>query len=171
MNFGERGAGVRRMNGDRGQGTVEAAVVIPILFLLILILLQPGIVLYDLLVMKNAVAEGCRLMATTDEVDVRQCEEFIAHRLSAIPQHDLFHAHGSSCYAIQIDGGADKGYVEIWVDNELKPLPLVGAALDALGVTNGRGNIMITEGMAAAVQPSWVTRGPLGGPADWVEDW
>ncbi len=48
---------------ERGQGTVEAAFVLPVLLGLVLFLLQPGIVLYDRVVMKSAAAEACRLLA------------------------------------------------------------------------------------------------------------
>ncbi|MBQ9069707.1 MAG: pilus assembly protein, partial [Eggerthellaceae bacterium] len=49
---------------DRGQATVEAAFAIPVLFVLLLMLVQPGIVLYDRIIMRHAAAEGCRLLAT-----------------------------------------------------------------------------------------------------------
>ena len=43
---------------------MEAAVLIPVLFTALLLLLQPGILLYDRMVMQGAAAEGCRLLAT-----------------------------------------------------------------------------------------------------------
>ena len=55
------------LHDERGQGSVEAAVVIPVLFLLLLMLLQPGIVLYDRIVMGSAAAEACRLLATSTD--------------------------------------------------------------------------------------------------------
>ena len=75
---------------EKGQGTVEAAVAIPVLFLLLLVLLQPGIVLYDRLVMGNAAAEGCRLLTTATSEMTGSCEAFIRHRLAAVPQHECF---------------------------------------------------------------------------------
>ncbi len=45
---------------EDGQATVEAAFALPVLFLLVLLLVQPGIVLYDRMVMASAAAEGCR---------------------------------------------------------------------------------------------------------------
>ena len=47
-----------------GQTTVEAAFGLPIVFLLVLLLAQPGIVLYDRMVMASAASEACRLLAT-----------------------------------------------------------------------------------------------------------
>ena len=40
-----------RARDARGQSTVEAAVALPVVFLLVLLLVQPGIVLYDRMVM------------------------------------------------------------------------------------------------------------------------
>ena len=88
---------MRAFYDNRGQGTVEAAVAIPVVFLLLLLLLQPGIVLYDRLVMGNAAAEGCRLLATSTGDMGGSCEAFIRHRLAAVPQHDCFHVHHGDC--------------------------------------------------------------------------
>ena len=43
---------------EGGQATVEAAVLIPVLFTVLLLLIQPGIILYDRMVMNYAAAEG-----------------------------------------------------------------------------------------------------------------
>ena len=88
------------MNDERGQGTVEAAIVLPVLFLLMMLLIQPGIVMYDRIVMGNAAAEACRLLATSGDSYgsmERSAEAFVRHRLAAVPQHDCFHVHGGSC--------------------------------------------------------------------------
>ena len=87
-----RGNRLRRSRGrvpcrtgrDEGQATVEAAVLIPALFTALLLLLQPGILLYDRMVMQGAAAEGCRLLATKTaalgDMD-GSCEAFVRHRL------------------------------------------------------------------------------------------
>ena len=85
-----------RARDARGQSTVEAAVALPVVFLLVLLLVQPGIVLYDRMVMAGAAAEGCRLLATSDG-DAATCEEYVRRRLGAIPPFDVFHVHDSGC--------------------------------------------------------------------------
>ena len=45
-----------RARDARGQSTAEAAVALPVVFLLVLLLVQPGIVLYDRMVMAGAAA-------------------------------------------------------------------------------------------------------------------
>lgn len=68
---------------------MEAAFALPVLMVLLLLLIQPGIVLYDRMVMQAAAAEGCRLLATsTDSLGAMDeaCEAFVRHRLGSVPQ-------------------------------------------------------------------------------------
>lgn len=165
-----------RILGNRGQGTVEAALIIPILFILMLLLLQPGIVLYDRLVMGNAAAEGCRLLATsTDALGSMQgsCEAFIRHRLASVPQHECFHAHDGGCsWVIELSGSESSSVVSVRIANELKPLPLFDAGLTLLGLTNAAGHLVIEESVALQTQPNWVGSSPAGSnPAAWVGAW
>ena len=48
-----------RRTCESGQATVEAAFLLPVLFVGLLLLMQPGILLYDRLVMQAAASEGC----------------------------------------------------------------------------------------------------------------
>ena len=160
----------------RGQGTVEAAGVIPVMFVLMLLLLQPGIVMYDRIVMGNAAAEACRLLATkTDAAGSMgaSCEAFVRHRLSAIPQHDCFHVHGAACtWKIRLTGNESSETVTAEIENELRPLPLFDAGAKLLGLTNGAGNIVIEESVTMPTQPAWASSAEGGlSPATWVGAW
>lgn len=163
------------IENERGQGTVEAAFVIPVLFLLMLMLLQPGIVLYDYIVMNDAAAETCRLLATVDGNSgegADSCNDFIRNRLAAIPQHDCFHVHGGDCsWFIQVEGGENSGVAYVVIENELKPLPLLDVTLQLLGVTNGSGNLEIGVSMSSTEQPGWVARSIEGSPSQWAGAW
>ena len=159
-----------------GQGTVEAAVAIPILFLLMLLLLQPAIVLYDRVVMGNAAAEACRLLATsTDALGSmgESSEAFVRHRLAAVPQHECFHAHEDGCsWDIELSGDESSEVVTVRIANELKPLPLFDAGSTFLGLTNGRGHLVIEESVSMPAQPDWVNSSPAGtDPASWIGAW
>lgn len=164
---------MRMKDDNRGQGTVEAAVVIPVLFLLMLMMLQPGIVFYDFLIMRSAAAEGARLMATSSAEDgMRSCEDFIRNRLSAVPQQDLFHVHRTGCsWQIDIQGDETTEAVEIGITNELSPLPFLDAPLRLLGATNAAGNLELRVTHAELNQPSWVAQSGAGSPQEWVEQW
>lgn len=156
-----------------GQGTVEAAFTIPIVFLLMLLLLQPGIVFYDYIVMQNAAAEGSRLAATTAASELStSCTEYVRHRLSAVPQQELFHVHDSVCtWEIEIIGGETAEYSEVRITNQLRPLPLFDVAFNLLGASNDSGNIEIHVKHTQRNQPEWVASSATGSPADWVEMW
>ena len=165
-----------KLKGECGQGTIEAAFTIPVLFLLMLLLLQPGIILYDHLVMGGAAAEGCRLLATsTDAVGSMHdsCEAFIRHRLAAVPQHDCFHVHGGGCsWDIEMTGDESSDVVTVSIANEVKPLPLFDAGLVLLGLANSNGNLVVKESATMPTQPSWVASSPAGSdPSSWIGAW
>lgn len=164
------------LRGRKGQGTVEAAVVIPVLFLLILMLIQPGILLYDHVVMGNAAAEACRLIATkTDALGSMDasCEAFVRHRLASIPQQDCFHVHGGGCsYDISFEGDESSENVTVRIRNELRPLPLFDAGAKLLGMTNSSGNLVIEKSVTMPTQPSWAAGSVEGlAPGSWVGAW
>lgn len=163
------------LRSELGQGTVEAAFVIPILFLMMLLLIQPGIVLYDCIVMNSAASEACRLLATTDGNDgegAASCTDFIRHRLSAIPQHKFFHVHEGGCtWDIHVEGGEDSGVATVRVKTEIRPLPLFDAGLGLLGMTNASGNLEIGVERASVEQPAWLHASASGSPSDWIGEW
>ena len=166
----------RRLQDDSGQATVEAAFVIPVLFILMLLLLQPGIVLYDRLVMGNAAAEACRLLATsTDSYGsaAASCEAFVRHRLAAVPPHDCFHVHHGNCsWEIELNGNESSGVVSVRIGNQLRPLPLFDTASKLLGLTNASGNLEIEEVVTMPTQPAWAASTEQGlSPKDWVGLW
>lgn len=164
------------LHSQKGQGTVEAAVAIPVVLLLLLMLIQPGIVLYDRLVMANAAAEGCRLLATATDSqgDMRQsCEAFVRHRLAAVPQHECFHVHEAGCsWNIELIGDETSQEVTVRITNELRPLPLFDAGSRLLGLTNAAGNLELREEVTMQVQPGWVASSKLGlSPSSWIGAW
>ena len=164
------------LKDEKGQATVEAAFVIPVLFVLMLLLLQPGIVLYDRLVMGNAAAEACRLLATsTDSYGsaAASSEAFVRHRLAAVPQHDCFHVHNGNCsWQIELSGNEASGTVSVRIGNELRPLPLFDAVAKLLGLTNASGNLVIEEVVTMPTQPAWAASTEQGlSPSAWVGAW
>ena len=166
----------QRWRFECGQSSVEAACAIPVLFTLLLLLLQPGIVMYDRVVMASAAAEGCRLLATATAAqgDMEEsCEAFIRHRLSAVPQHECFHVHEGGCsWDIQMIGGEGVSTATVRIGNEYRPLPLLDVAATLLGLTNERGNIEMSVETTLSTQPAWVTSAPMGlNPGSWPGTW
>lgn len=134
---------------NKAQGTVEAAVLMPVMLVLILLLVQPAIVLYDLIIMKSAAAEACRLIATTNS-DV---DEFIRRRLSAIPQTEVFHMHDAGCsYEIEWSG-ANSSETSVTIKNRVKALPLIDMTANVFG----SGEFEIVASSTLRVQPRWLS--------------
>ena len=158
----------------RGQATVEAVFAIPIIFVLLLLLIQPGIILYDRMVMRSAAAEGCRLLATRSlgaSLSDEQCKAIIKRQLSAIPPHDLFHMHNSGCsWDIGIEGSETSSEVGVSISNRLRLLPLFDAFGASLGIADGHGCLTIQVEERAPTQPLWVQGSRSGlNPSAWVE--
>lgn len=147
---------------------MEAAFALPVLLLVALMLLQPGIVLYDRMVMADAAAEGCRLLATAQGADA--AEDFVRRRLGAVPPHDLFHVHGGGCtWEVECSGDEGSAEVSVRIATQLKPVPLIDYGARALGLTNGQGNFEVEVRASAPTQPAWVQGSSLGlSPAAWV---
>lgn len=84
---------------ESGQAAVECAFLIPVVLLLLMLLIQPGIILYNHTVMKAAASEGCRLLATKNDASTDQSsyEDSIRRHLGSIPQQENFHVHQSGC--------------------------------------------------------------------------
>lgn len=158
-----------------GQATVEAAFLIPVLLIALLLLVQPGILLYDRMVMGAAAAEACRLLATKTDAagDMgASCEAFVRHRLGSVPPVACFHVHEGRCsWDVRLEGGEGSNAVRATIANEARPLPLIGAGAALLGIVNAEGNFSIEVTAEQEVQPGWTQSAPGGGPAGWVGAW
>lgn len=161
---------------ENGQSTVEAAVLVPMLFVSLLLLVQPGILLYDRVVMQGAAAEGCRLLATKTAAlgDMQpSCEAFIRHRLSAVPPSACFHVHDGGCtWNVKLAGDEGSKTVSVGLSTEVRPLPLFDVSGALLGMVNENGNFEISVSSEMPVQPDWVFDDGEGQhPAQWIGAW
>jgi len=157
-----------------GQASVEAAFLIPIVFLMLLLLIQPGIILYDRMVMQAAASEGCRLLATkTDAAGASEekYESYILRRLGSIPPQDNFHIHGSACsWDIELVGSENTAFVEVTIRNKVKPLPLLDSGAKLLGLLDESGLLTIEVSVSMPTQPYWVSESAQGlDPRSWVD--
>lgn len=167
---------IKKIRGTRGQATVEAALLIPVVFLLLLLLIQPGIILYDRMVMRAAAAEGCRMLATrTDALGSANaaCEAFVLRRLGSIPPHDLFHRHAGGCtWEVEMQGGETTSQVSVTIRNTVQLLPVVGSGALLLGVSGSSEGYVIEVTESLPTQPGWVAEGEAGlDPGRWVAQW
>lgn len=158
---------------ERGQSTVEAALTIPVLFGLILVLVQPAIVLYDALVMRDAAAEGCRVLITSAG-DQDETLAFVRRRLGSVPQQNLFHVHDvQSCsWVVTCTGSESADEVRITIQNDIEPLPLIGYGASFLDLLNDQGYFTFEVSVGMPVQPGWIAQTSAGSsPEAWVGAW
>lgn len=166
--------GCRWAEDSSGQATLEAAFLIPVVFLLVLLLVQPGIILYDMMVMRAAAADGCRLLATrTDALgdSLEACEAYVKRRLGAVPEQDLFHIHDEACsWSISLAGDECSEFVEVTISNRVRLLPLMGSAAAFLGAVDRNGEYVFEVSVCMRTQPRWAAQGDAGiNPKDWVK--
>lgn len=159
---------------EAGQATVEAAFALPIALALVILLVQPGILLYDRIVMQQAAAETCRLLATTPEGDPSGvCRAFALRRLGAVPEQDCFHVHQGGCtWEVELEGGESSDVVRVRIATKAKPLPLIGVGARLLGVVNDGEDFEVSVEASAPVQPAWVAEAAAGrSPSEWIGAW
>lgn len=160
---------------ERGQSTVEAAYLIPVVFLLLLVCCQPMILLYNRMIMENAAAEGCRLLATATPMGSHSDEKYegyIKRRLAAIPPLDVFHSHtGNKKWDIELVGDENSRDVCVSIINKLKPLPLLGWSSQLVGMCDSEGYLTQQVTATLPAQPAWVWENSSDSPARWVRQW
>ncbi|MGI6105811.1 MAG: TadE/TadG family type IV pilus assembly protein [Raoultibacter sp.] len=160
----------------KAQATIEAALLIPVVFILLLLMIQPAIILYNHMVMQAAASEGCRLLATKTDVagaSSEKCESYILRRLGSIPSQDNFHVHGGDCsWEIQLTGNESTSQVQVSIKNKVKLLPLFDASGSLLGITDSSGVFTQEVVVEMPTQAAWVTESEFGlNPQAWIEKW
>lgn len=156
-----------------GQASVEAALMLPVLLGLMLLLIQPGIVLYDRTVMQSAAAEACRTLCTVSGGDQEIARSLVLRRLGSVPQHELFHIHDGGCsWDVSLSGDESSDMVRVAITNELKPVPLISFFAKALGLTTSGGTFQLKVETEMRTRPDWVASSPAGSSAaNWVGAW
>lgn len=165
----------KRWSSESGQATVEAAFLVPLILLTLLLLIQPGILLYTYLAMQGAAAETCRIVATESlmEQNANAVEGYAMRRLASVPQQDNFHVHEPDCtWRITYRGDETASSVTVQIANEIKPLPLFDFGLEALGLLNENGNLEMAVSHDLTTKNEWVAGNELGNdPKQWIERW
>ncbi len=154
-----------RSCSERGQSTVEAAILLPVLFVVLGLLLQPAVLLYNHCIMNAAAAEGCRLVATStsDEASLRA---YMERRLGAIPAIPMFHEGDE--WDISWSGGA--GEASVSIANSVQPLPLFGITAGLMGQINASGSIEQHVEASCSSVPTWTIEQGYD-PSAWIGAW
>lgn len=154
-----------RFSSESGQSTIEAAVLLPVLFALFGLLLQPALLLYDRCIMNAAAAEGCRLLATntSDETSVRA---FVERRLDAIPKVAVFHMDEDWNITWSSE---QSGAASMCIVNHVEPLPLFGIVAGLANDIDENGAIEQRVEASCASVPEWARSDYA--PASWIGAW
>ena len=158
------GAGRRRVlfgivAEERGQATVEAALLLPVLLLCMTLLVQPACLLYTRCVMQHAAAEGCRVLATepaTAGVADQTYRAYILRRLGAVPDIDVFHVGGDAGWTISFSNSSGGREVDVSIETSVRPLPLFGSVASLFFEGDGEGGIVLKVDVSATMRPSWL---------------
>lgn len=158
-----------RLDGMRGrlasgQSSVEAAVLLPSLMLVIALLAQPACLFYTRMVMCSAAAECARAAATAYGNDMGPCRTYALRRLKAVPEVSVFHVGGASDWQVEI---AHTGsHVHVGILGHARPLPLLGVLVSAFGAHDATGVVLEVQ-LDEEVRPSWLE----GGYDAWQSIW
>ena len=150
---------------ESGQSTVEAALLLPTVMVILALLLQPACLLYTRSVIGAGAAEGARVMAAGvggEEV----CEAYVLRRLEAVPSLSVFHAGGAEDWDVHASRSDDGDRVSVEVVGHVRPLPLFGAVVSALGTSEDEG-VVLRVRVEEDVRSSWVG----GDYGNWVGIW
>lgn len=154
-----------RFFSEKGQASIEAAVLLPALFALFALLLQPAILLYNNCIMNAAAAEGCRLLATNTASDA-SVRAYVERRLKAIPNLSIFHRGND--WEITWDAGANGANLQIV--NHAEPLPLFGLTASFTKSMDPHGKIEQRVEASCSPVPEWVAAQGYE-PATWISEW
>lgn len=169
--FGRRCSYFRKLSIE-AQATVEGAFLIPVILLMLMLLIQPGILLYDRMVMQAAASEGCRLVATKPSGDSADAYKgYVIRRLGSVPQQENFHVHEGNCtWVVTFEGDELSSQVSVSIENQVKPLPFFDFGAQVLGLLNGSGNFTQKVSVSLTSKSPWVVSNRQGiDPQGWVE--
>ena len=151
---------------QNGQSSVEAAVLLPTLMLLMGILMQPAFLLYTRMVMRSAAGECARVLLTASKDDEDACRRFALRRLEAVPNVSPFHVGGRDGWEVTFDYAEDASSVSVDIVGRLRPLPLLGIAASAMGEREGDLLVVRTH-VTERLRPAWFG----GGYGSWQQMW
>ena len=143
----------RKVACAQGQATVEAALTLPSVMLVLALMVQPACLSYTRAIMREAAGECARAASTAYNGDVAACKEFALRRLRAVPEVPLFHVGGDGDWDIAIERG--DGHVDVSIAGHARPLPLMGAVAAFMGMSDGEG-VMLRVSLSSDTRASWV---------------
>ncbi len=138
---------------------------LPTVLVLLALLVQPACVFYTRAVMAGTASELARL-AVTSECDEDEVEAYALRRLAAVPDVSVFHEGGPDDWEIAVEGPDDAGTVSVTIEGSVRPLPLFGSIVSALGTAED-GCVRLSVSTEASMRSTWIG----GSYEEWVKIW
>lgn len=153
---------------ESGQMTIEAAFLVPVLFMLTIVMVQPAIILYDKMAMEGAAGQGLRMLAvrTSDQPETTYVDA-IERQLEVVPDISIFR---EGDWDVTVSGSETTGIVSVTIATCLEPLPLMGMPMMLMGMLDSEGMIRIEVEASSATQPDWAVEQGLS-PETWTTQW
>ena len=152
------------MNDKKGQASVEAAFLLPVLLVVFGLLLQPVILLYNAAVMNAAAAEACRTAGTIEKQS--SLDAFLKRRLGAIPQLSIFH-DGNWSFEYKLNS---EDLNCITIKHDVTTLPLLGISAGLLSKRKNSHQVEQTVHVQTQIQPPWLSKSEKS-VEEWVDSW
>ena len=159
----------RRWRNREGQSTVEAAFLIPVVFVCLLVLIQPSILLVNRLTMESAAYEGCRyaLTCVEGEGDGDAVKLFVERRLRIFPRTKVVHCPP---WDIEVMRDYENHEVTIRISHALEPLPLIGSEILLWNGRQADGLYHQEVEVTKKLRGNWMS-GRSEDPSGWIERW
>ncbi len=150
-----------------GQATLESALLIPAVMLVLLVLLQPVVLLTTHMVMASAAAEGARLagVVPTSGMAETRIVDLCRMRMEALPPSPVFHRGDAGAWEVTF-AEDDDGATTVTISHEVQLLPLVAQAYVLIG-GDPDGAYTQTVSSRGRFAPQWVE----GSYEEWSEVW
>jgi hypothetical protein len=151
------------VGGSRGQASMEAALLLPSVSLVVVLLVQPVCLSYTRMLMRSAAVDAARCAATATG-GMETCQDYARRRLRAVPEVPLFHVGGETDWQISV--ASSDGQVSVSITGHARPLPLMGSLAALAGMSDGTGVVLRAE-VTEQMRPTWVK----GGYDAWQQIW
>lgn len=153
------------MRSSSGQMSVEAALLLPVMLVLVALLCQPACILYTRSVMASAAGDAARA-ALTSRSPSEDLTAYVKRRLAAVPNVSIFHEGGTEAWEVEVAGPTDAGRVTVSIEGDVRPLPLLGSLVTAFGAASD-GVVTLRVEVGEDLRSSWIG----GSYEDWVGIW
>ena len=151
----------------RGQSSVEAAILLPTLGLIVALLAQPACLAYTRALMYVAAGEAARVLATAPEEGRDELVlDYVRRRLKAVPEVSAFHEGGQEDWELTAELSEDGRWAKVNIKGHVRPLPLVGIAVQALYPHDEEGSLLEVN-VTEQVRPLWLE----GSFNEWISAW